>query len=99
MTGIIAHPLFKYAWISAALLVGLYAGLLGLLTTSFFQAHVVYLHKMQMTWFQDLDVPETFGFLRNQVTPFAIKSPLLLAERSMLGMFCPSSCIVSTRLP
>jgi abhydrolase domain-containing protein 12 len=75
MTGTMAHLLFKYAWVSAALLVGLYAGLLGLLTTSFFQGHVVYLHKIQMTWFKDLDVPETFGFLRNQVTPFPIKSP------------------------
>lgn len=69
------HVWFRYASISAAVLVGLYAGLLGLLTTSFFQAHVVYLHKIQMTWFKDLDVPETFGFLRGQTTPFPIKSP------------------------
>lgn len=65
---------FKYASISAAVVVGLYASLLGLLTTSFFQVHVVYLHKIQMTWFKDLNVPENFGFLRNQATPFAIKS-------------------------
>ena len=68
------HLLFKYASISIAVLVGIYAGFLGLLTTSSFQAHVVYLHKIQMTWFKDLDVPESFGFLRNQVTPFSIKS-------------------------
>lgn len=68
------HPLFRVASISVALLVGLYAGLLGLLTTSSFQAHVVYLHKIQMTWFKDLDIPETFGFLGNQATPFFIKS-------------------------
>lgn len=67
---------FKYASISAAVLVCLYAALLGLLTTSSFQAHVVYLHKMQMTWFKDLDVPETFGFLRNQATPFSIQSSI-----------------------
>ncbi len=66
--------LLKYTSISAALLLSLYAGLLGLLTTSSFQAHVVYLHKFQMTWFKDLDVPETFGFLRNQVTPFSINT-------------------------
>ena len=59
---------------SAVVLVGLYAGLLGLLTTSSFQAHVVYLHKIQMTWFKDLDVPENFGFLRGQTTPFSIRS-------------------------
>ena len=68
------YLLLKYASLSAALLVGLYAGLLGLLTTSSFQAHVVYLHKIQMTWFKDLDIPESFGFLRNQVTPFSIRS-------------------------
>lgn len=68
------YLLFKYASISAAVLVGLYAGLLGLLTTSSFQSHVVYLHKIQMTWFKDLDVTESFGFLRSQATPFSIKS-------------------------
>ena len=72
--GNMAYLVFKYASISAAVLVGLYAGLLGLLTTSFFQAHVVYLHKIQMTWFKDLNVPENFGFLRSQTTPFTIKS-------------------------
>ncbi|KAI9754430.1 MAG: Golgi apyrase [Chaenotheca gracillima] len=66
---------FKYASVSAAVFVALYAGLLALLTTSFFQAHVVSLHAFQMTWFKDLDVPETFGFLRNQVAPFSIMSP------------------------
>ena len=70
-----AKSFFKYASISVAVLVGLYAGLLGLLTTSIFQAHVVYLHKIQMTWFKNLDVPESFGFLRGQTTPFFIQSP------------------------
>ena len=74
MTGPINQILFKHVSISAAVLVGLYAGLLGLLTTPFFQAHVVYLHKIQMTWFKDLDVPEMFGFLRSQTTPFSIPS-------------------------
>ena len=64
----------KYASASAAVFVGLYAVPLGSLTLSSFQAHVVYLHKIQMTWFKDLNVSESFGFLRNQVTPFEIKS-------------------------
>lgn len=68
------YLLFKYTSISAAVLVALYAGLLGLLMTSFFQTHVVYLHKIQMTWFKNLDVPESFGFLRSQTTPFSIQS-------------------------
>lgn len=66
--------LLRYASVLAAILVGLYAVLLGLLTTSFFQANAVYLHKIQMTWFKDLDVPESFGFLRGQTTPFSIES-------------------------
>ncbi|KAL8725212.1 MAG: hypothetical protein Q9166_007494 [cf. Caloplaca sp. 2 TL-2023] len=70
----LVYPLLKYATLSAAVAVGLYASLLGLLTTTSFQAHVVYLHKIQMTWFKDLNVPESFGFLRNQVTPFSIRS-------------------------
>lgn len=71
----VAADVFKYASISIAAAVGLYAILLGLLTTSTFQAHAVYLHAVQMTWFKDLNVPETFGFLKNQATPFSIKTP------------------------
>jgi abhydrolase domain-containing protein 12 len=67
--------IIKYAYISAAIGVALYATLIGLLRTPSFQAHVVYLHKLELTWFRDLNVPEMFGFLHNQVTPFCIKSP------------------------
>ncbi|KAH8812872.1 Alpha/Beta hydrolase protein [Xylogone sp. PMI_703] len=73
-TGEMVASVFKYASISIAAAVGLYAILLGLLTTTTFQSHVVYLHAIQMTWFKDLNIPETFGFLRNQVTPFSIKA-------------------------
>jgi abhydrolase domain-containing protein 12 len=73
MTGTIVLAL-KYVGITACVLLGLYAGLLGLLTTSSIQAHAMYLHKIQMTWFKNLDVPESFGFLRGQATPFYIKS-------------------------
>ncbi|KAL4812136.1 Alpha/Beta hydrolase protein [Aspergillus spinulosporus] len=65
---------FQFGLISLAAAVGLYAVFLGLLTTATFQSHVVYLHAIQMTWFRDLNLPETFGFLRNQVTPFSIKT-------------------------
>ncbi|KAK0115652.1 hypothetical protein ONS95_000078 [Cadophora gregata] len=66
--------ILKYASISAAVIVGLHATLLGLLSTSICQAHVVYLHGIQMTWFKDLNIPEIFGFLHNQVSPFSIQS-------------------------
>lgn len=66
--------MFKYACTSAAIGVALYATFIGLLTTSSFQAHIVYLHKIEITWFKDLNTPEIFGFLHNQVTPFSINS-------------------------
>ncbi|KAL9031125.1 MAG: hypothetical protein Q9196_000831 [Gyalolechia fulgens] len=68
------YTLFKYTALSGALAAGLYACILGLLMTSSFQALAVYLHKIQLTWFKDLNVPESFGFLKNQVTPFTISS-------------------------
>jgi abhydrolase domain-containing protein 12 len=73
-SGNVVALLVKYASISAAVAVGLYALFIGLLTTDAVQTHVVYLHKIQMTWFKDLNTPEVFGFLHNQVTPFGIPS-------------------------
>lgn len=68
------YQLLKYASATVMILIVVYVTLLCLLTKCSFQAHFVYLHKIQMTWFKDLSVPETFGFLRGQVTPFAINS-------------------------
>lgn len=64
----------KYGSIAVGTVGVFYFTLLGLLTTSWFQAHVVYLHAVQMTWGKDLNMPEVFGFLHNQVTPFEIVS-------------------------
>ncbi|KAF2184122.1 hypothetical protein K469DRAFT_783793 [Zopfia rhizophila CBS 207.26] len=36
------------------------------------QTHAFYLHLVTLTWFKDLNVPEMYGFLPNQVTPFPI---------------------------
>lgn len=36
------------------------------------QAHVLYLHRVTLTWFKNLNAPEQFGFLHNQATPFNI---------------------------
>lgn len=68
----VAACVFEYAVIAIGAIIALYGLLLTLLTTSTFQSHVVYLHAIQMTWFKELNVPEVFGFLRNQVTPFSI---------------------------
>ncbi|OTB00539.1 hypothetical protein M426DRAFT_267441 [Hypoxylon sp. CI-4A] len=51
---------------------GLYAAFLGILTIPFFQNQVIYLNRVTLTWFQDVNVPEHWGFLHNQVTPFKL---------------------------
>lgn len=55
--------------------VGLYLLFLALLAIPAFQDHAIYLHKVTLTWFQDVNVPEQWGFLRNQVTPFLLFTP------------------------
>lgn len=72
--GSLVALIVKYASLSTAVVVGLYATFIGLLATDSFQAHVVYLHKIQMTWLKELNTPEVFGFVHNQVTPFGIRS-------------------------
>lgn len=67
-----ANRFLNYVGTIAAALVALYAAFLGLLTTPFLQTHAIYLHSIKMTRSMDLNVPESFGFLRNQVAPFVI---------------------------
>jgi abhydrolase domain-containing protein 12 len=91
--GTVILLILKYGAISIAAVVGLYACLLGLLAIPSIQAHVVYLHAIQMTWFKDLNVPEMFGFLHNQATSFSIK--LLMAKLCMHGIFSLLSFIAN----
>lgn len=51
-----------------------YFAFLGLLAVPFLQRHVIYLHGVILTWFQDVNVPEQWGFMRNQVTPFELET-------------------------
>ncbi|KAF2758323.1 alpha/beta-hydrolase [Pseudovirgaria hyperparasitica] len=60
---------------TAGAAVGVYFCFLALLTIPSLQDHVIYLHRVTLTWFQDANVPEQWGFLRNQVTPFNLKTP------------------------
>ena len=52
-----------------------YISFLALLTVPYFQDHVIYLHRVKLTWGQDTNQPERWGFLHNQVTPFALRTP------------------------
>ena len=60
---------------SLILLVGAYIVFVSLLTIPTLQDHVIFLHRVTRTWGQDINVPEQWGFLRNQVTPFHLKTP------------------------
>ncbi|KAI0159179.1 Alpha/Beta hydrolase protein [Pestalotiopsis sp. NC0098] len=52
-----------------------YLGILGLLIAApSLQAYVVYLHKVTLTGSKNLNIPEQFGFLHNQVVPFYINT-------------------------
>ncbi|KAI0025154.1 alpha/beta-hydrolase [Xylariomycetidae sp. FL0641] len=61
----------------SALLVSsaLYAAFLAILAIPFFQNHAIYLHGYRLTWNQDTNYPEQWGFLKNQVTPFSLNTP------------------------
>ncbi|KAL1640867.1 hypothetical protein SLS58_006482 [Diplodia intermedia] len=65
--------LLKLAALSVFVPSTIYLGILGLLiAVPAVQNHVFYLHRLSLTWFKDLNVPEAFGFMRGQVTPFSI---------------------------
>lgn len=52
-----------------------YMGILGaMITVPSLQAHAIYLHRVTLTWFNDLNVPEQFGFQHNQAIPFRIST-------------------------
>lgn len=53
----------------------LYAAFVALLTIPYFQNHVIYLHSLTQTGSLDLNIPEQWGFLRNQATPFHLQTP------------------------
>ncbi|KAF2149578.1 alpha/beta-hydrolase [Myriangium duriaei CBS 260.36] len=54
---------------------GIYFVFLGVLTIGWVQAQVIYLNKVKLTWFKDVNIPEQWGFLHNQVTPFHLHTP------------------------
>lgn len=65
----LAAPILCGVWGLAAMIL-IYPIFICLLIIPAFQNQAIYLNAFKMTWNQDLTVPEQFGFLRNQVTPF-----------------------------
>ncbi|KAK8162741.1 Alpha/Beta hydrolase protein [Phyllosticta citrichinensis] len=65
--------LLKLATLSILLPATSYFCILGLLIAfPNLQTHAFYLHRVTLTWFKDLNVPEVFGFLPNQVKSFSL---------------------------
>ncbi|KAK7431190.1 hypothetical protein QQZ08_002230 [Neonectria magnoliae] len=62
------HPALRSAIIAVAAPLGLYCVFLGLGITPFFQRQV---HTL---WWTDINKPEQWGFARNQVTPFSLRT-------------------------
>lgn len=68
----VATSILRYCILTTAAVVGLYGAFVAILTIPAVQNQAVYLNKVTLTWFQDVSVPEQWGFLRNQVTPFRL---------------------------
>ncbi|KAK3379640.1 abhydrolase domain-containing protein 12 [Lasiosphaeria ovina] len=60
------------AGVAVGAALGLYLAFVALLAVPALQDQVIYLHSVSLTWFRDLNAPEQFGFLPNQVTPFTL---------------------------
>ncbi|OMP82599.1 Monoacylglycerol lipase ABHD12 [Diplodia seriata] len=66
-------PLVKIAALLLAASPAIYLAILSLLIAlPVVQNHVFYLHRLSLASLPHLNVPEAFGFLRGQVTPFSI---------------------------
>ncbi|KAJ8127057.1 hypothetical protein O1611_g6580 [Lasiodiplodia mahajangana] len=72
MVSVTALRSVLYGLLSSA---GLYALFIGLLTIPTLQDQVIYLNRVTLTWFQDINIPEQWGFLQNQATPFFLTTP------------------------
>ncbi|KAK0649037.1 Alpha/Beta hydrolase protein [Cercophora newfieldiana] len=67
------HPAFAVGVIACVLL-AIYVAFLVLGSTPFFQRHFLYAHKVNTLWWHKIDRPEYWGFAKNQVTPFSLKT-------------------------
>lgn len=68
-------PIFRKAYWATILSASFYIAALTALTHPWLQRNVLYAHKLQMTWLQDLNKPEQYGFAKNQITPFNFTTP------------------------
>ena len=70
------YSLLGKAAFASAIAVGVYGLLLGALMTPSIQRFAIYAHKVNTLFAgDDLNKPEAFGFAKNQVTPFNLRTP------------------------
>ncbi|KAL1892787.1 hypothetical protein Sste5346_006870 [Sporothrix stenoceras] len=63
------RPLYRHAAWAVAAPILTYAAFIMLGVTPFVQRHILYAHKLYQ-WWQNSDLPQNWGFARNQVTSF-----------------------------
>jgi len=73
--GVSIKAAFWYPLGALAAAFGLYAIFIALLAIPYCQNQVIYLNSITLTWFKDANIPEQWGFLGNQVTPFELQTP------------------------
>ncbi|KAF4967586.1 hypothetical protein FSARC_4883 [Fusarium sarcochroum] len=69
------HPAAQAVLIAVGAPLGLYCVFLGLGMTPFFQRQFLYAHRFNTLFWSDVNQPQQWGFARNQVTPFKLKTP------------------------
>ncbi|KAL3590421.1 hypothetical protein FPOAC2_12612 [Fusarium poae] len=69
------HPALRAVIAVVAAPLSLYCVFIGLGMTPFFQRHFLYAHKINTLLWSNVNQPERWGFARNQVTPFSLKTP------------------------
>ncbi|KAF3029570.1 hypothetical protein E8E12_000699 [Didymella heteroderae] len=69
-----AFAVMRALLLTSVCLLCVYIAFIALLIVPALQDHVIYMHRATLTWFQDVNFPEQWGFLRNQVTPFYLET-------------------------
>jgi abhydrolase domain-containing protein 12 len=67
--------ILRSTFLTLLLSLAAYVAFLALLTIPVIQSQVIYLNYIRLTWTQDLNRPEQWGFMRNQATPFTLRTP------------------------
>ncbi|KAK7544306.1 Alpha/Beta hydrolase protein [Phyllosticta citribraziliensis] len=68
-------PILKVGYFGLAAVGAAYAIFVYCLTNQHLQRHALYAHKIVNAWWADPYKPQSFGFAKNQVTPFNITTP------------------------